>query len=536
MHKLSQTNRRRILAIGGCTSVLTVFGVRGALAQNVNTDLLFSTALPGIATISSQCFKRNNIQLPKSFGVGFVLEVDSKPILVTAAHVIEQPRESVHQEIFAHFSDCPACRVEVFAVDAASDLAMLGFVDNPPANLKPLRTSEARTAQTVFLIGRIVSSDNVRRVGNLTNATDKEIDTVTVQTVTEDKIGFKSPYFYQGKSGSPLINDAGNALGMFLQTSVPNKVGDPITGVAISAKKIDQFIVAKMKNGAPPPAAQKEVLLAPAPNLAGFVNAAQVQPLPVVQGLQRTFVARDSQNKDISRQFSWAATSAQLSPRNVRPEMNMRVLRIVGRGKGIVTDGRDHFIENNFLGFSSLLGSTFVRFSEEVFVPNRIFRFDAASADDQHRVHLRISPVLQDFYFANLRSLNLNDVQIELSNQRRNTVKLFLNENDARPVRADERVVNFGPVDDLLRRNGIGDWNVFRDKRNIPWCSFRYRSYVSLAQPTIETVALYVYQIQTGLIYVAWFDRQNSADLDFSQQSAIDQWAFLLSLCIYPIQ
>jgi S1-C subfamily serine protease len=219
-----------IISSGGgtktVTTTTTVPGVRSALpvsgSKGLTINQLYKMTNPGVVDITTSGIQRSGVfgfgQQPTQ-GEGAGVVYDTKGNILTDQHVIEGA-----SSIKVNFSDGHSANATVVGSDPGADVAVI-HVNAPSSWLHPLSFGDSSSAQvgdSVIAIGSPFSQPGTVTAG-IVSATGRTISAPNQFTIpnaiqTDAAIN-------PGNSGGPLINAAGQVIGLNDQIDTGNQNG-----------------------------------------------------------------------------------------------------------------------------------------------------------------------------------------------------------------------------------------------------------------------------------------------------------------------
>ncbi len=180
---------------------------------------IFREASPSVVFISSKVFvrrlfSRNVEEMPYGTGSGFVW--DKKGHIVTNYHVIKEYVESGGRgmTLTVHLGDGTAYRVEdIVGIARDKEIAVIR-ISAPPEKLHPIRlgtSKDLQVGQLALAIGNPFGLDRTLTVG-VVSALDREIRALTGRRISG--VIQTDAAINPGNSGGPLLNSAGQLIGM----------------------------------------------------------------------------------------------------------------------------------------------------------------------------------------------------------------------------------------------------------------------------------------------------------------------------------
>jgi 2-alkenal reductase len=204
---------------------------------NFDPQALYKRLSPGVATIIS-IFDEGKALIPGSGGggggqgSGFLLDGDGH--VATNAHVVtdgDLPNQKRAKQVYVELSDGNRVEARILGVDPNADVALLK-IDPAGLRLTPLKLGSVRdltVGEPVAAIGSPFGEQQSLSVGVI-SALDR-----TIQSLTAFQIGNAiqtDAAINPGNSGGPLLNGAGEVLGINSQIKTASGGGEGV-GFAI---------------------------------------------------------------------------------------------------------------------------------------------------------------------------------------------------------------------------------------------------------------------------------------------------------------
>jgi S1-C subfamily serine protease len=175
-------------------------------------------------------------------GSGFV--VDEEGEIATNAHVVTQGEGkdiTEAREVYVKFADDNQVPAEIVGFDPNADVALLRLKERQGLTLRPLplgRSSAVRVGEPVAAIGSPFGEEQSLSIG-VVSATDRAIDSLTgfatLGAVQTDAA------INQGNSGGPLLDGAGEVIGINAQIRTQSGGGEGV-GYAIPVDNVRRSI------------------------------------------------------------------------------------------------------------------------------------------------------------------------------------------------------------------------------------------------------------------------------------------------------
>lgn len=154
-----------------------------------------------------------------SSGSGFIIEKNNKKYVVTNAHVVESASDE-QGSIFVYSYNQTKYEVKIVGGDSFYDIAVLEFVTPPGKEFSTLTFSKElpRIASKVYAIGNPLGEFPYTVTDGIVSAVNRSRDGAT------GKYGFiqSTATVIWGNSGGPLINEAGQVVGINSQIEFAN--------------------------------------------------------------------------------------------------------------------------------------------------------------------------------------------------------------------------------------------------------------------------------------------------------------------------
>ncbi len=230
----------------------TVEVVRGAGGDDsFDPARIYERDAPGVVTVISVLPGESGITGPgggEGLGSGFVVSGEGE--VATNAHVVTEGEGraiSKAKEVYVAFADGNQVPAQIVGYDANADIALLK-IDPAGLTLRPLRLGTARDLRVgspVAAIGSPFGEPQSLSIG-VVSATDRSIKSLT---------GFEIAGAIQtdaainrGNSGGPLVNAAGEVVGVNSQIQTTSGGGEGV-GYAVPADTVRRTLDALRKDG-----------------------------------------------------------------------------------------------------------------------------------------------------------------------------------------------------------------------------------------------------------------------------------------------
>ncbi len=222
---------------------------RPAAGARFDPVRIYERDAPGVVTVVSVLPDSGGVGgSGKGLGSGFV--VDARGEIATNAHVVTDGEgDAIRKadEVYVAFADGNQVPARIVGYDANADVALLR-IDPAGLRLRPLRLGSARDLRVgspVAAIGSPFGEPQSLSVG-VVSATDRQITSLT---------GFEIAGAIQtdaainrGNSGGPLVNAAGDVLGINSQIQTTSGGGEGV-GYAVPADTVRRTLAALRRDG-----------------------------------------------------------------------------------------------------------------------------------------------------------------------------------------------------------------------------------------------------------------------------------------------
>jgi S1-C subfamily serine protease len=206
---------------------------------------IYSDVAPGVVQITSEVVSPSLFgeQRGQSLGSGFV--VDKQGHVVTNFHVIDGARQ-----VYVNFSRDDRLEAQVVGTDPSTDLALLE-IDAPERALTPLTLGDSdavRVGDEVVAIGNPFGLERTVTAG-IVSALQRQIQ--APDNFTIDKVIQTDAPINQGNSGGPLLNAAGEVIGVNTQIATGSgfEQGNVGIGFAVPSNTVREVVAELMDDG-----------------------------------------------------------------------------------------------------------------------------------------------------------------------------------------------------------------------------------------------------------------------------------------------
>jgi S1-C subfamily serine protease len=214
-------------------------------ARGRTINEIYRAAAPGVVHITATGTTSDvfgGTQEQQSIGSGFV--IDKAGHIVTNFHVVEGA-----QSVEVSFSNNESMKAKVIGTDPATDIAVLK-VNAPSRALKPLTlgdSSAVRVGDQVIAIGNPLGYDRSVTSG-IVSAVQRSI-TAPNQVSTIGHVIQTDAALNHGNSGGPLLNAAGEVIGVNAQIAPSSSNANIGIGFAIPIDTVKQITSALIDHG-----------------------------------------------------------------------------------------------------------------------------------------------------------------------------------------------------------------------------------------------------------------------------------------------
>jgi S1-C subfamily serine protease len=205
---------------------------------------IYRDVSPGVVQITSEVVSPSLFgeQRGQSLGSGFV--IDKQGHVVTNYHVVQGARQ-----VYVNFSQDDRLEAEVVGTDPSTDLALLE-IDAPERALTPLTLGDSEAVQVgdeVVAIGNPFGLERTVTAG-IVSALQRQIQAPDRFTI--DKVIQTDAPINQGNSGGPLLNAAGEVIGVNTQIATGGtSAGNVGIGFAVPSNTVREVVAELMEDG-----------------------------------------------------------------------------------------------------------------------------------------------------------------------------------------------------------------------------------------------------------------------------------------------
>ena len=219
-------------------------GLNNTSSLGLNTDQIYSNSAPGIVTVAGTQIESSVFgnELVSILGSGFVTQNSGSYYIVTNFHVV-----SGTSNLTVTFPNGDAYSAKVVGSDPYSDLAIVSVQGAAGSEFHPLQLATSSSLQVgdpVVAIGNPYGLSGSMTVGIISQLGRTIQDTTAGNYSIANVIQFSAP-INPGNSGGPLINAAGNIVGITTAT----ESGSDGVGFAIPSDTIIKELPSLIANG-----------------------------------------------------------------------------------------------------------------------------------------------------------------------------------------------------------------------------------------------------------------------------------------------
>jgi S1-C subfamily serine protease len=217
-----------------------------ALSSDEETNVkVYSQVSPGVVNITSTTLEYDWFFSPVAKeGTGSGCVLDSEGNILTNYHVIESANS-----LEVSLPDRTKYRAKVVGYDSQNDLAVIKLVDAPKNRLHPIAigdSSALKVGQKVLAIGNPLGLQNTLTTG-IVSSLGRRIKTEEGDLV--DNVIQTDAAINPGNSGGPLLNTAGEMIGINTSIFTIGGGGNIGIGFAIPANTVRRVVNELIKNG-----------------------------------------------------------------------------------------------------------------------------------------------------------------------------------------------------------------------------------------------------------------------------------------------
>jgi S1-C subfamily serine protease len=204
---------------------------------------VYRRAAPAVVQVTSSVVTQSFFgqERGEALGSGFV--VDKSGHIVTNYHVIDGA-----SEVFVNFSQDDRLRARIVGSDPATDIALLK-IDGHRRGLSPIAlgdSEEVRVGDEVVAIGNPFGLERSVTAG-IVSALQREI--VSPSSYPIDKVIQTDAAINRGNSGGPLLNAAGEVIGVNTQIATAGSEGNVGVGFAVPVNTVRDVVMELIRTG-----------------------------------------------------------------------------------------------------------------------------------------------------------------------------------------------------------------------------------------------------------------------------------------------
>ncbi len=205
---------------------------------------IYRDAGPGVVQITSSVVSESFFgeQRGQALGSGFV--IDKRGHIVTNYHVVEGA-----DEVFVNFSADDRLKAEIVGTDPSTDIALLK-IDASQRALTPLSFGDSDVVQVGDQVVAIGNPFGLARsaTAGIVSALHRQIQSPSGFTI--DKVIQTDAAINQGNSGGPLLNAAGEVIGVNTQIATGGTgEGNVGIGFAVPVNTLEEVVAELMEDG-----------------------------------------------------------------------------------------------------------------------------------------------------------------------------------------------------------------------------------------------------------------------------------------------
>jgi S1-C subfamily serine protease len=204
---------------------------------------VYRRAAPAVVQVTSSVVTQSFFgeERGQALGSGFV--VDKNGHIVTNYHVVEGA-----SEVFVNFSQDDQLRARIVGTDPATDVALLK-IDGHRRGLAPITLGNSdgvRVGDEVVAIGNPFGLERSVTAG-IVSALQREI--VSPSNFPIDKVIQTDAAINRGNSGGPLLNAAGEVIGVNTQIATAGSEGNVGIGFAVPVNTVRDVVMELIRTG-----------------------------------------------------------------------------------------------------------------------------------------------------------------------------------------------------------------------------------------------------------------------------------------------
>ena len=219
-------------------------------AEEVEANALFEALRPGVVNVDTVIQARDRyddrlLEQQTGTGSGFFWDADGR--IVTNFHVVQQALRRPNMGIRVVLADRSAHPARLVGVAPDFDLAVLQ-IDHPKDGPRPIpvaTSADLKVGQKVFALGNPFGLSSTLTTGIISNL-DRAIESPTGSAIP-GAVQHTAP-INPGNSGGPLLNKAGQLVGVNTSISTPNG-GNVGIGFAIPSDTVNRVVTEVIRTG-----------------------------------------------------------------------------------------------------------------------------------------------------------------------------------------------------------------------------------------------------------------------------------------------
>ena len=204
---------------------------------------IYRRVSPGVIQVTSNVVTESVFGPERQQGLGSGFVVDKDGHIVTNYHVIQGA-----SEVFVNFSQDDQLRAKVVGTDPATDIALLK-IDGHRRGLAPISlgdSDEVKVGDEVVAIGNPFGLERSVTAG-IVSALQREI--VSPNNFPIDQVIQTDAAINRGNSGGPLLNAAGEVIGVNTQIATAGSEGNVGIGFAVPVNTVREVVMELMRTG-----------------------------------------------------------------------------------------------------------------------------------------------------------------------------------------------------------------------------------------------------------------------------------------------